>query len=123
MSEVRSTDKLLIAGALSVSIGFLISLSNVQVSGMLVYIYLFTLFNFAAYTYVYTRSADGEMELPVNFLAANALMISGAFTFTNLMAYKSVLNPSDPKVAAVYALEFSLLTLVLLPEEVAGRIK
>lgn len=120
MSVDAVTSKLLIAGSLAVSTGFLIPLSDVNPTGIMVPIYFLSLGGLATYTYLYTESIESNRDLPVFITALIGFIIAASFTLTNALTYRMVFDLGNPLILSVFAAELGILTLVLAPDDIAG---
>ncbi|MBY6287013.1 hypothetical protein GLT90_00185 [Nanohaloarchaea archaeon H12] len=114
------TSKLLIAGSLAVSTGFLIPLSNVNPVGVMIPIYFLSLGGLAVYTYLYSEHLESDKRLPEYIVAGAGLILSVSFTITNALTYNMVFDLTNPLIITIFTAELLTLTVVLAPNEIAG---
>jgi len=122
MNQRQVNIKILIAAVLTVAASFLVSLAHVNVPSYVIYAFLFTLANFAGYTFIYNRTRRPDKTLPVAVTSIIAAMLSAGFTASTAISFTTKLPPLQPQNLVVYAVVFILVTLVLLPEEAIDRV-
>jgi len=121
MSVDSVTSKLIIAGSLCVSTGFLVPLSDMNPTGLMIPIYMISLGGLAAYTYIYSISIREDKDLRKNAAMLVAFFISVAFTVTTASTYGEVFDLTNPLVVIVFGAQAAMLTIVLTPDEIVGK--
>jgi hypothetical protein len=123
MTESQINTKILIASVLTFSASFLVALAHVDAPKFMLYAYLFTLVNFAGYTFILNRTRVSDKTLPVSVVSAISAMLAGGFTASTALVFGSRLAVTNPRNVVAYVVLFVLVTLALLPEEAVDRIE
>jgi hypothetical protein len=119
MTRDEVNTRILFAAALTVIATVFVTLKT---SGeLMIYTYLFTLANFAGYTYTLNAYRNRE-KTPVLASTAKALMLALGFTATTALAYNDKLPVTLMRNLIVHGAVFLLLAIALLPSQVTDRL-
>lgn len=120
MSVDKVISKLIIAGAICVSTGFLVPLAEIDPIGMIP-LYMISLVGLTLYTYTYTSSVRNEEDLRKNAAMIIAFFISVAFTIATALTYRLVFDLTNPLIILLFGSQAAMLTIVLTPDEIIGE--
>jgi hypothetical protein len=119
MSRDEVNTRILFAAALTVISTVFVTLKT---SGeLMIYTYLFTLANFAGYTYTLNTYRHRE-KTPLLASTAKAFMLALGFTATTALAYNDKLPVTLMRNLVVHGAVFFLLLIALMPSQITEKL-
>lgn len=112
--------KMLIAATLTLSAVLMVTMQSSSKTA--IYSMIFTAANFAGFVFIFNRTSKLGETMPLKVISAQAVMISGGFTYVVAETFSKTLPLVQPQNIAIYTAMFLLISLVLLPDKLIDRI-